>query len=117
MHESYAGVAAADSAVFGHEDKNRRTRSDIFGYDKVVSAVENCSGGCGRSLASLGGRDGYDERDLSSIWPVERVDTPVPLSDTQNGFVGPNDIPHGFFRCESVTAAIPGMSETRLVCE
>jgi hypothetical protein len=35
--------------------------------------------------------------------------------ETQKGLVALNDIPHGFFKLGSVNAAIPGMSETRLV--
>src|SRR5207237_9643646 len=42
---------------------------------------------------------------------------PVPLSAIQNGLVGPKEIPHGFTSLESVCAARPEMSETRLFCE
>src|SRR5689334_14528666 len=39
----------------------------------------------------------------------------MPLSDTHNGEVGANARPHGLTRFESVTCALPGMSETRLI--
>src|SRR5579863_2501128 len=45
-----------------------------------------------------------------------RVESPVPLSAIQNGLVALNEIPQGLTRFVSVTAAIPGRSETRLLC-
>src|SRR6266568_7342923 len=48
--------------------------------------------------------------------PVYNVVTPVPLSETHHGLPELRDMPHGFTRLESVTAAIPGMFETRFVC-
>ena len=39
-----------------------------------------------------------------------RVDLPVPLSETQNGDVAPNEIPQGLIRSGSVALVI------RLVC-
>src|SRR5438552_4001634 len=47
--------------------------------------------------------------------PRYSVDTPLPLSETHQGLVGPCDRPQGLTRFRSVTPAIPGMSETKLV--
>src|SRR5689334_205958 len=41
---------------------------------------------------------------------------PVPPSESQNGLpAGDDEMPHGLTSLESVTAAVPGMSETRFV--
>ena len=48
--------------------------------------------------------------------PSYRVETPVPLSDTQNGPVGPSEMPQGLTRFGSVCLAGTEPSETRLVC-
>jgi len=40
----------------------------------------------------------------------------APWSETQNGVVGPKDIPQGLTSNGSVTAAVPGTSETKLTC-
>src|SRR5215218_5137814 len=45
-----------------------------------------------------------------------RVDVDVPLLDDHSGVVGPSDNPHGLTRSASVSAALPGWSETRLTC-
>ncbi|HEY9472880.1 MAG TPA: hypothetical protein VIS06_03395 [Mycobacteriales bacterium] len=45
--------------------------------------------------------------------PVWRVDTPVPLSLTRSGVVGPKVIPQPLTRSGSVDGARPGMSEIR----
>src|ERR1700749_4572354 len=48
--------------------------------------------------------------------PLYTVDTFDAASDTQNGLVAEKEMPHGFLRLGSVTAARPGTSEMRLVC-
>src|SRR5947209_8726577 len=45
--------------------------------------------------------------------PLYSVAVPVLLSETQNGVVGPKEIPHGLTSWASVLAAIPEMSEER----
>ena len=39
----------------------------------------------------------------------------MPLSEIQNGDVGPNEMPHALTRSGSVSLASPGMFETRFV--
>ena len=56
------------------------------------------------------------ERGATGWFLAALTATRVPSSDTQNGLVAVNDMPHGFFRFGSVTAASPGISETRLIC-
>jgi hypothetical protein len=48
--------------------------------------------------------------------PLYSVATFAPLSDIQKGLIELDVIPQGFLRFGSVFVAIPGMSETRLVC-
>src|SRR5438105_295666 len=43
------------------------------------------------------------------------VEKPLLLSAIQNGPPGKKAMPHGFTNCESVCAALPEISETRLV--
>src|SRR3954451_6689595 len=47
--------------------------------------------------------------------PAYSVASPVPLSATHSGVVGPAARPHGLTRLGSVSCATPGMSLTRLV--
>src|SRR5689334_18181759 len=47
--------------------------------------------------------------------PEYKVALPLTLSETQNGLVGLNVMPHGLTRSGSVMLATPGRSETRLV--
>src|SRR5690242_6065228 len=49
-------------------------------------------------------------------WPLYRVLTPAPLSETQKGLVPLEVRPQGLIRLGSKLAAMPGMSEVRLVC-
>ena len=44
------------------------------------------------------------------------MDVCVPWFEIQMGLPLANETPHGFTRFESVTAASPGMFETRSVC-
>ncbi len=43
--------------------------------------------------------------------PLYSVARPDASSETQNGVLPPNEIPHGFFRFGSVVGARPGMSK------
>jgi len=47
--------------------------------------------------------------------PPYRVETPVPLSETQNGPLGDAEMPQELTRFGSVLRARPGTSETRFV--
>src|SRR6266567_2006021 len=47
-----------------------------------------------------------------TLWVLYSVDTPVPLSATHQGVVGPCTNPHGFTRFPSVNWASPAMSDT-----
>src|SRR5258708_6262660 len=57
-----------------------------------------------------------DPDGIGWLVPSYVVALPDPLSETQIPLLSPNAIPHGFTRFGSVILAIPGMSETRLVC-
>src|SRR4051794_34297744 len=47
-------------------------------------------------------------------FPSYSVATPAPLSEIQNGVVGPNEMPHAFTKCGSWWAAgMSGVLETR----
>src|SRR5580693_1241105 len=45
-----------------------------------------------------------------------RVDVPLLLLAIQNGLPGKYEMPQGLMRLESVCAAMPAVSETKLVC-
>src|SRR5258708_11722673 len=49
--------------------------------------------------------------------PLERVVTPIPLSEIQKGLVALAEMPHGLTRWLSVFAAAPGVSASKLVCK
>src|SRR5215471_17304005 len=49
-------------------------------------------------------------------FPLYNVETPVPLSATHQGVVGPCTNPQEFTRLGSVNCATPVRSETRFVC-
>src|SRR3954470_10413877 len=48
--------------------------------------------------------------------PLYSVETPVPLSATHHGLLELRASPQGLTRFGSVVGAIPGTSDTRLVC-
>src|SRR5579885_2342750 len=47
--------------------------------------------------------------------PSYRVESPVPVSEIQNGPIGLYEMPQGLTRFESVMGALPGRFETRFV--
>src|SRR6476659_9360913 len=55
-------------------------------------------------------------RDFGLPVPSYRVDLPAPLSEIHQGVPDPRDIPQGLTRFGSVTGAMPGILDTRLVC-
>jgi len=48
--------------------------------------------------------------------PSTLATVPDPFSEIQSALFSPRAIPHGFTRFRSVLGAIPGISDTRLVC-
>ncbi len=51
-----------------------------------------------------------------SLVTAYNVESPLPLSLTQKGVGAPKDMPHAFTRLVSRSWAIPGWSDTRLIC-
>src|ERR1044071_1273120 len=54
---------------------------------------------------------------LVAVAPEYSVETPVPLSATHAGVLGPNDSPHALTRFGSVVSAWPGVAAARLRLE